>query len=63
MSITAIAKLYNVAYTTIYYRLLRWGVEIRKHGGVRIPKDKKLIKKYKRRFSPDLQAKIKINTL
>ena len=62
MSITAIAKLYNVAYTTIYYRLIRWGVAIRKHGGVRIPKGKKLIKKYKRRFSPELQAKLKENS-
>jgi len=62
MPITAIAKLYNVAYTTIYYRLVRWGVTIRKHGGARIPKDKKLIKRYKRRFSPELQAKIRENT-
>jgi len=62
MSITAIAKLYNVAYTTIYYRLARWGVAIRKHGGPRIPKEKKLIKRYKRRFSPELQAKIRENT-
>jgi len=62
MSITAIAKLYDVAYTTIYYRLIRWGVAIRKHGGVRIPKGKKLIKRHKRRFSPELQAKLKENS-
>ena len=61
MSITAIAKLYNVAYTTIYYRLIRWGVAIRKHGGARIPKGKRL-KKYKRRFSLELQAKLKENS-
>lgn len=57
MSITAIAKLYNVAYTTIYYRLIRWDIPIRKHGGPRIPKGKRLVKHYKRQFSPEFLAR------
>lgn len=60
MSITAIAELYEVAYTTIYYRLLRWNVKIRKHGGVRRRKGR--LARQKRRFSPELQAIMKENS-
>jgi hypothetical protein len=54
MSITAIAELYNVAYSTIYFRLIKWGVKIRKHGGVRRRRGRPV--RQKRRFSPELQA-------
>ena len=54
MSITAIAGLYNVAYSTIYFRLAKWGVKIRKHGGVRCRRGRPA--RRKREFSPELQA-------
>ncbi len=60
-SITSIAKIYNVAYTTIYYRLVKWGVPIRKHGGAR-QRRKKPAKHYKRKYSPELLAKMAYNS-
>jgi len=54
MSITAIAKLYNVAYSTIYFRLVKWGVKIRKHGGARRRRGKPA--RPKRKFSPEFLA-------
>jgi len=69
MSITTIAKLYNVAYSTIYFRLVKWGVKIystiyfrlvkwgvkiRKHGGARRKKGRPA--RPKRKFSPEFLA-------
>ena len=44
----------NIANSTIYFRLAKWGVKIRKHGGVRRRRGRPA--RQKRRFSPELQA-------
>jgi len=54
MSIANIAKLYNVAYSTIYFRLVKWGVKIRKHGGAR--RRRGTPARPKRKFSPEFLA-------
>ena len=61
MSISEIAGLYEVAESTIYLRLVKWGVKIKRCGMIRRRRDKRPIKQ-KRKFSPELQAKMKENT-
>ena len=60
MNIIDIAELYNVAYSTIYFRLLKWGVKIRKHGGARLRRGRPV--RQKRVFSLELLVKMKKNS-
>lgn len=60
MNIIDIAKLYNVAYSTIYIRLVKWGVKIKKYTGARRRKVKPA--RQKRIFSPELLVKQKENS-
>lgn len=61
MSISEIAETYEVATTTIYLRLIKWGIKIRRHIGPRRRKNEKP-KKQKTNFSPELQAQLKRNS-
>ena len=61
MLISEIAKLYGVAESTIYLRLVKWGIKIKKYGAKRRRKNERPTRQ-KRKFSPELQAKIKENT-
>ena len=54
-----IAKEYNAAETTIYRQLKIWGVLVRRKAYQR---KKKKVNNPKRKFSPELQAKMKENT-
>ena len=61
ISISEIAELYGVAESTIYLRLVKWDVRIKRFGVIRHRRNKKPIRQ-KRKFSPELQAKMKENT-
>jgi len=61
MSISEIAESYGVAESTIYSRLVKWDVKIKRCGVIRRRRDEKPIRQ-KRKFSPELQAKIEENT-
>jgi transposase len=61
MSISEIAELYGVAESTIYLRLVKWGIKIKKYRSERRRKNERPIRQ-KRKFSPELQAKMKENT-
>ena len=60
MPIADIAELYNVAKSTIYLRLVRWGVKIKKYVGPRRRRNEKPIRQ-KRKFSQELLLKMKEN--
>ena len=61
MSISEIAELYGVVESTIYLRLVKWGIKIKKYRSERRRKNERPISQ-KRKFSPELQAKMKENT-
>ena len=62
MPIYDIAELYGVANSTIYIKLAKWGIKIKKYKGARGRKIDKPRKRYKRKFSPELQAIMKENS-
>lgn len=61
MPISEIAELYGVTKSIIYLRLVKWGIKIKKFGTIKRRKNKKIIRQ-KRKFSPELQAKMEENT-
>ncbi|GAH52558.1 unnamed protein product [marine sediment metagenome] len=61
MPISEIAESYRVTKSTIYLRLVKWGVKIKRFGLTRHRKSERPIRQ-KRKFSPELQAKIEENT-
>ena len=61
MPISEIAKLYGVEKSTIYLRLVKWGIKIKKYRSERRRRNEKPTRQ-KRSFSPELQAKMKENT-
>ena len=61
MSISEIAGLYGVVESTIYLRLVKWGIKIKKYRSYRRRKNERPIRQ-KRKFGPELQAKMKENT-
>lgn len=61
MPISEIAELYEVAESTIYLRLVKWGVKIKRHGVIRRRRNERPIRQ-KRKFSPELQVKMEENT-
>ena len=61
MLISEIAELYGVAESTIYLRLVKWSIKIKKYRSYRRRRDEKPIRQ-KRKFSPELQVKMKENT-
>jgi len=61
MLISEIAEFYGVAKSTIYLRMVKWGIKIKKYGAERRRKNEKPTKQ-KRKFSPELQAKMAENT-
>jgi len=61
MPISEIAKLYGVEKSTIYLRLVKWGIKIKKYKAERRRRNEKPVKQ-KRNFSPELLARIKENT-
>ena len=50
-----VAELYGVAESTIYLRLVKWGVRIKKYTGVK-PRKIERPRRYKRKFSPEFLA-------
>ena len=61
MPISEIAELYGIKESTIYLRLIRWGAKIKRYGVIRRRRNERPIRQ-KRKFSPELQAKIEENT-
>ncbi|MBA7590394.1 hypothetical protein ES708_32512 [subsurface metagenome] len=61
MSIPEIAELYGVAESTIYLKLINWGIKIKKYRAERRRRNERQIRQ-KRKFSPQLQARIGENT-
>ena len=61
MPISEIAELYEIKESTIYLRLIKWGAKIKRYGVIRRRKNEKPIRQ-KRKFSPELQAKMEENT-
>ena len=59
--ISKIAELYGIAESTIYLRLVKWGIKIKKYRSERRRRNERQIRQ-KRKFSPELQAKMKKNT-
>ena len=55
MPVYNIAELYGVANSTIYLRLVKWGVRINKYRGARGRRLGKPVK-FKRKFSPEFLA-------
>ncbi|MCK4329277.1 hypothetical protein KAX02_05490 [candidate division WOR-3 bacterium] len=55
MPVYDIAELYGVANSTIYLRLVKWGVRINKYRGARGRRLGKPVK-FKRKFSPEFLA-------
>ena len=62
MSIPEIADLYGVAESTIHLRLVKWGMRIKKYGAMRRREHERRPIRQKRKFSPELQAKMRENT-
>ena len=50
-----VAELYGVAESTIYLRLVKWGVRIKKYTGVK-PRKIERPRRYKRKFSKEYLA-------
>jgi len=61
MPISEIAESYGIKESTIYLRLIKWGAKIKRYGVVRRRRNERPIRQ-KRKFSPELQAKMKENT-
>lgn len=61
MPISEIAELYEIKESTIYLRLIKWGEKIKRYGVIRRRKNERSIRQ-KRKFSPELQTKMKENT-
>lgn len=61
MVLSEIAEIYEVAESTIYFRLVKWGVKIKRCGVIRRRRNEKP-ERQKREFSPELQAKREENT-
>ena len=61
MPISEIAESYEIKESTIYLRLIKWGAKIKRHGVIRRRKNERPIRQ-KRKFSPELQARIEENT-
>ncbi len=61
MPISEIAESYGIKESTIYLRLIKWGAKIKRYGVVRRRRNEKPIRQ-KRKFSPELQAKMEENT-
>lgn len=59
--ISEIAEIYNVAHSTIYLRLVKWGLRIKKYVGPVRRKNEKPVRQ-RRKFSPELIEKMKENT-
>lgn len=59
--ISEIAEIYGVATSTVYLRLVRWGIKIRRHIGPKRRKNEKPVKQ-ETNFSPELLAKMKENS-
>ena len=61
MPISEIAELYEIKESTIYLRLIKWGAKIKRYGVIRRKRNERPIRQ-KRKFSPELQAKMEENT-
>lgn len=61
MPISEIAELYGVTKSIIYLRLVKWGIKIKRFGIIKRRKNEKIIRQ-KRKFSPELLARMKENT-
>ena len=61
MPISDIAKLYDVAKSTIYLRLVKWGVKIKRYTGARRRKNERP-RRQKRQFSPELLVRMAENS-
>ena len=61
MPISEIAELYEIKESTIYLRLIKWGAKIKRYGVIRRRRNERPIRQ-KRKFSPELQAKMEENT-
>ncbi|GAH67828.1 unnamed protein product [marine sediment metagenome] len=61
MPISKIAESYGIKESTIYLRLIKWGAKIKRYGVVRRRRNERPIRQ-KRKFSPELQAKMEKNT-
>jgi len=57
MPISEIAELYGVAYSTIYLRLVKWGVKIKRYTGA-IRRKNERPRRQRRQFSPELLVKM-----
>ena len=56
MPIREIAKLYNVATSTIYIRLIKWGIKVKRQRSARRSNINRPRQHYKRKFSEEFLA-------